>query len=156
TFKDLDDVDGFKGWIANKVAEKLMDPSSEALNPSIDTARTSIAKTCVYNLASLIIALCLFILLCIGISLIFTLIKFATKGAHHSESTAVRVIDRTLGGIVGLFVGATIIFLVLAIITTVADKAPVIVEYIESSTICKFFYELNPIGKVFAKIFTKT
>lgn len=156
TYQRVDEVDNVKGMIAEKVASKLLDKDSDALNPAIDTARTSIAKTCVYNLASLIVAVCLFFILCIGMSLVLTLIKMATKGAHKSESGAVRAIDRTLGAIVGLASGAIFVFLVLAILTTVADKATLIVSYIEDSTICKFFYDLNPIGKVFEKIFTNT
>lgn len=156
TYKRIDEVDGVKGMIAEKVASKLIDKDVEALNPDVDTARTSIAKTCVYNLSSLIMAVCLFFILCIGLSVILSLIKMATKGAHKSESGAVRAIDKTLGAIVGLASGAVFVFLILAILTTVADKATIIVSYIEDSTICKFFYDLNPIGKVFAKIFTKT
>ena len=74
---------------------------------------------------------------------------------HHSESKPVRVIDRILGGVVGLVTSAVLIMVVLAIIKAVGDKIPIVVDYINQSTVCKFFYDLNPIGTVLADIFTK-
>lgn len=136
---------GFKGKIANMLAKMLITESG------VD----SVAGVCVYNITSLIMAVCLFIACAIALTIICTVLKFAFKGFHESDSTVVRTVDRVLGGIVGLAVGAIIIFLVLAIFSALSDKAPSIINYIEQSSVCKFFYELNPIGKVFEKIFTK-
>lgn len=135
----------FKGKLAAWLAKLLITESGV----------TSVAGVCVYNVTSLIMAVALFVVCAIGLSILCTVIKAATKNLHDSDNKAVRILDRIFGGIIGLAVGAVIIFLVLAIFSALSDKAPSIINYIEQSSVCKFFYELNPIGKVFEKIFTK-
>lgn len=135
----------FKGKLAGWLAETLITESGVH----------SVASVCVYNVTSLIMAIALFVVCAIGLSIVCTVIKGATKGLHDSDNKTVRIIDKVFGGLIGLVVGAVIIFLVLAIFSALSDKAPSIMNYIEQSSVCKFFYELNPIGKVFAKIFTK-
>lgn len=158
TFQNVADTDGIKGKIANWLAGKFISPESEAVNPAATVPaeqRQSVADVCVYNITALIVAAALFLVLCIAMSIVCSILKGLTKGMHDSSSTAVRVIDKILGGIVGLVLGATFVFLVLAILAAFSDKAPSIVQYINDSTVCKFFYDLNPIGKMFEKIFTK-
>ncbi len=135
----------FKGKLAAWLAKLLITESGV----------NSVAGVCVYNVTSLIMAVALFVVCAIALTIICTVIKAATKNLHDSDNKAVRTLDRVFGGIIGLAVGAVIIFLVLAIFSALSDKAPSIINYIEQSSICKFFYELNPIGKVFEKIFTK-
>ena len=74
---------------------------------------------------------------------------------EDSKSKAIRNTNRVLGGVVGLVVGAVTILTVFAVFKATADKIPEVIYYIEQSTICKFFYDLNPIGTAFAAIFAK-
>lgn len=153
-YQALSDTDGIKGKISNWLAGKFIATDSAAVDPySLDAERESVADVCVYNLTALIIAAALFLVLCILLSIVCSILKAMTKNMHDSDSTAVRAVDRVLGGVVGLVLGATFVFLVLAILTAVSDKVPSVVAYINDSTICKFFYDLNPIGLMFAKIF---
>lgn len=135
----------FKGKLAGWLAKMLITESGVY----------SVAGVCVYNVASLIMAIALFVVCAIALTIICTVIKAATKNLHDSDSHTVRVVERVFGGIIGFAIGAIIIFIVLAIFSALSDKAPSIINYIEQSSVCKFFYELNPIGKVFEKIFTK-
>jgi uncharacterized membrane protein required for colicin V production len=109
----------------------------------------------VYNVTSLIVSAGLFVASCIVISIVCSIIKGMTKGMHNSDSKAVRIVDRVLGGAVGLAVSAVFVMVVLAVLKALEGKIPTVVEYINQSTVCKFFYDLNPIGKVLADIFTK-
>lgn len=136
---------GFKGKLAGWLAKLLI----------TESGIHSVASVCVYNVTSLIMAIALFVVCAIGLSIVCSVIKGATKGLHDSDNNTIRIIDKVFGGLIGLIVGAVIIFLVLAIFSALSDKTPSIINYIEQSSVCKFFYELNPIGKVFAKIFTK-
>lgn len=149
---NIADSDGIKGKIANWLAEKFIAPEdvSNVAEPS-----ESVADVCVYNLTSLVIALGLLLVLCIAMSIVCSILRGMTKGMHKNEKRWVSALDRVLGGVVGIVLGATIVFLVLAILAAFSDKAPSIVQYINDSTICKFFYDLNPIGQMFEKIFTK-
>lgn len=141
----LAEADGpIKGKIADWLAGKFI---------SLDGQ--SVAEVCVYNLTSLIVFAGLIIACAIVLSIVFAFIRSFTKGMHKSEKKAVRVIDRILGGIAGLVLGATTVFVILAILVSFKDKAPSIITYINESTICKFFYDLNPIGAAFEKIFTR-
>ena len=136
---------GIKGMIANWLAGLFM----------AEYGVQSLAGVCVHNVVSLIVCVALFLVSCIGLRIICSIIKGMTKNMHHSESKPVRIIDRILGGVVGLVTSAVLIMVVLAIIKAVGDKIPIVVDYINQSTVCKFFYDLNPIGTVLADIFTK-
>ena len=74
---------------------------------------------------------------------------------HESKSKRVRTVDKILGAIVGLILGAVAIMITFAVLQIVGDKVPEVIEYINQSVICKFFYDLNPIGQVLASIFSK-
>ena len=136
---------GIKGMIANWLAGLFV----------AEYGVQSLAAICVYNLTSLIISAGLFIGCCIVLRILCSIIKGMTKGMHNSESKAVRITDRVLGGVIGLVLSAVVVMVVLAILKAVEGKVPIVAEYINQSTVCKFFYDLNPIGKVLADIFTK-
>jgi uncharacterized membrane protein required for colicin V production len=136
---------GIKGMIANWLAGLFV----------AEYGVQSLAGLCVYNVTSLIVSAGLFVASCIVISIVCSIIKGMTKGMHNSDSKAVRIVDRVLGGAVGLAVSALFVMVVLAVLKALEGKIPTVVEYINQSTVCKFFYDLNPIGKVLADIFTK-
>ncbi len=135
---------GIKGMIADKVAGLLVS----------EYGVYSLASACIHNITSLIFALGLFIVACIALSIFCSIIKGMTKGMHDSQSKAVRIVDRILGGVVGLVLSAVLVLVVLAILKAIEGKVPIVAEYINQSTVCKFFYDLNPIGKVLADIFS--
>ena len=135
----------FKGLIADKVADVLI----------TDYGLQSLAGLCIRNISSLIISVCLFAISCIVLSILCSIIKGFTQGMHESSSKRVRTVDRILGAIVGLILGAVTIMIVFAVLQVVGDKVPEVIEYINQSVICKFFFDLNPIGQVLASIFSK-
>ncbi len=135
---------GLKGTLADKIAGLLIS----------EYGVYSLAGVCVQNITSLIIAICLFVVCCIVLSILCSVVKGMTKGMHNSDSRAVRAVDKTLGGIVSLVLGAVFIMLILAIFKALETRVPIIAEYINQSTVCKYFYDLNPLGKVFASIFS--
>lgn len=136
---------GLKGMIANSVADTLI----------TEYGVQSLAGLCVSNVVSLIISICTFAISCIVLSVLCSVFKGMTQNMDESKRKGVRVTNRVLGGIVGLALGAITILTVFAVFQATADKMPVVIEYINDSVICKFFYDLNPIGKALASIFTK-
>ncbi|MEG2451242.1 MAG: hypothetical protein RSB09_05850, partial [Clostridia bacterium] len=70
-------------------------------------------------------------------------------------SLPAKVVDRIGGGIVATALAFMLVLLLLAIFSALQNKIPQVIDYIQNSTIGKFFYDLNPIGKVFEQIFVK-
>lgn len=136
---------GVKGLVADTVADLLI----------TQYGVQSLAGLCVHNLTSLIISVCSFAVSCIVLSVLCSIFRGITANMEDSKSKPIRVTNRVLGGIVGLVIGAVTILTVFAVFKATADKIPEVIYYIEQSTICKFFYDLNPIGTAFASIFAK-
>ena len=136
---------GIKGLVADTVADLLI----------TEYGVQSLAGLCVHNLTSLIISVCSFAVSCIVLSILCSIFRGITANMEDSKSKPIRVTNRVLGGIVGLVIGAVTILTVFAVFKATADKIPAVIQYIEQSTICKFFYDLNPIGTAFASIFAK-
>ena len=72
---------------------------------------------------------------------------------HTSESGALKAIDRTFGAIVSTAFALVFILVVLAILNTLKDKLPTVDEALSSSTVCGYFYQNNPVAKLFTEIF---
>ena len=136
---------GVKALLADTVADLLI----------TEYGVQSLAGLCVHNLTSLIISICTFAVSCIVLSVLCSIFKGMTSNMEDSKSKAIRNTNRVLGGVVGLVVGAVTILTVFAVFKATADQIPQVIQYIEQSTICKFFYDLNPIGTAFAAIFAK-
>lgn len=136
---------GVKGLIADGVANILI----------TEYGVQSLAGLCIRNVTSLIISVCTFAISCIVLSIICSILKGVTQNMSESKSKGVRITNRILGGVVGLVLGAVAILTVFAIFKATADKIPEVIAYINDSTICKFFYDLNPIGQALASIFAK-
>lgn len=135
----------WQGLIADGVADILIS----------EYGVQSLAGLCVHNVTSLIISVCIFAISCILLSLICSILKGATQNMDESKTKGVRIANRVLGGVVGLVLGAITILTVFAVFRATADKIPQVIEYINDSVICKFFYDLNPIGQALASIFAK-
>ena len=135
----------WQGMIADGVADILIS----------EYGVQSLAGLCVHNVTSLIISVCLFAISCILLSLICSILKGATQNMDESKTKGIRIANRVLGGVVGLVLGAITILTVFAVFRATADKIPQVIEYINDSVICKFFYDLNPIGQALASIFAK-
>ena len=136
---------GLKGLLANGIADLLI----------TEYGMQSLAGLCVQNVTSLIISVCTFAASCIILSIIFAILRGVTQSMEDSKVKGIRVTNRVLGGVVGLVLGAVAILTVFAVFQATADKIPQVIEYINDSVICKFFYDLNPIGNALAAIFAK-
>lgn len=139
---ELGSVDGVKGKIAAFLAKSFVKADG-----------VTMAEVVTDNLTSLIVAIILFILYCIAAGIIAALIRKFSAGMHYSDNVGVKIIDRTLGGIVSA--GFTLIFIlvVLAIFQALQNKIPTVIDYVNDSIVGKALYDLNPVGKVFETIF---
>ena len=72
---------------------------------------------------------------------------------HTSDSKVLVGIDRTCGAIISTAFALVFIMVVLAILNSLKGKTPAVDSALESSTVCKYFYENNPIAKLFTEIF---
>lgn len=135
-------VDSAKGKLAVWLANRFVTEDGQTLG-----------KASADMLTSLILAVVLFILYCIALGIICFILRKVLKGAHRSESTAVRVADRVLGAILSTGLAFIFLLLALAILHALANVAPTMHDYLLNSPVCGFFYEHNPISNVFGRIF---
>jgi hypothetical protein len=136
---------GLKGMVANTLADLLI----------TEYGVQSLAGLCIHNLSSLIISVCTFVASCLVLTLLCAILRGVTQNMEDSKRKSIRVTNRVLGGVVGLVLGAVAIMTVFAVFRATADKIPQVIQYINDSVICKFFYDLNPIGQALASIFAK-
>jgi len=113
----------------------------------------SLGQAAADMITSIIIAAAIFILYCIGLALICRILRRIFREMHSSESPAARAIDRTLGAIVAVALGLLFILLVLAIMRSIGKAVPTVDEFFRLSPVCGYFYENNPIGLIFTRIF---
>lgn len=103
--------------------------------------------------SDIIVALIMFVVYCVALGLICWLIRKIFAKMHTSESNALKAIDRTFGAIVSTAFALVFILVVLAILNTLKDKLPTVDEALSSSTVCGYFYQNNPVAKLFTEIF---
>ena len=104
-------------------------------------------------LSDVIVAIVLFVVYCIALGIICWLLRTLFAKMHTSDSKVLVGIDRTCGAIISTAFALVFIMVVLAILNSLKGKIPTVDSAIESSTVCKYFYENNPIAKLFAEIF---
>ncbi len=138
----LEDFGGIQGIFAKFLAERFIDESNSG---------SSLAGVAANMLTSLIAALILFVGYSIGLGLVGLILRKATKGMHKSENKVVNVLDRLGGALIGAALSLVFILVVLAILKSINIES--VNAFINSSTICKYFFDSNPISTVFAKIF---
>lgn len=103
--------------------------------------------------SDIIVAVIMFVVYCVALGLICWLIRKIFAKMHTSESNALKAIDRTFGAIVSTAFALVFILVVLAILNTLKDKLPTVDEALSSSTVCGYFYQNNPVAKLFTEIF---
>lgn len=108
-----------------------------------------VAGRFITNILSLVIV---FLIYLIVLSLVCVLIRKFTKGMHKSEIGWVKVIDRSLGAVISTALAFIALLIVLAILTKLAQKYPVINEYLGTSVVKKLS-EVNPITTLWTKFF---
>ena len=138
----LKNVDGFKGWIANFLAEKFVQEEGHSLG--------EVASNWITNIVAAVAA---FIVFAIALGLICWLIRLLLKPLHNSESSAVKLIDRILGAIVSAALTLLFVLVAFAIFHIFDSKMAIVTDYLKNSAICGFLYESNPISTVFSRIF---
>lgn len=138
----LKSVDGFKGMIANFLAEKFVQEEGHSLG--------EVAADWITNIVA---ATASFIVFCIALGLICWLIRLLFKRMHDSESSAVKWIDRILGALVSGALTLLFVLVVFAIFHIFDDKMTIVTDYLKNSAVCGYLYENNPISTVFSRIF---
>lgn len=138
----LSEYNGLKGRFANWLCERFMKP---------DMYGTSIASIGSGMITSVIIFAIAFIVYCIALGIICAIIRKITGGMHTSESSVAKLFDRLIGAIISAALGFVFLLVVLAILKSI--NIGVVTDFINGSTVCKYFFDNNPISQVFAKIF---
>ena len=103
--------------------------------------------------SDIIVAVIMFVVYCVALGLICWLLRKIFAKMHTSESGALKAIDRTFGAIVSTAFALVFILVVLAILNALKDKLPTVDEALSSSTVCGYFYQNNPVAKLFTEIF---
>ncbi len=142
-YVELSSIDGVKGKIANSLAGSFFTEDGQ-----------TVAQMITFRITGFVFLLGLFIAYCIGLGIVFALLRRATERMKYSQSTVVKIIDRTLGGVVSVALGLVFIFFVFAIIAALGNVAPEAADYIINSPVGGFLYGINPVGKVFADVFS--
>ena len=135
-------VDSAKGKLAVWLAERFITEDGQTLG-----------KASADMLTSIIVSAALFVIYCILLGIICYILRKIFKGMHNSDSSAIRIVDRVFGAVVSTGLAFVFILLVLAILHALARVIPTVHEYLQSSVICGFFYQNNPIGNIFGSIF---
>lgn len=103
--------------------------------------------------SDIIVAVIMFVVYCVAMGLICWLLRKIFAKMHTSESGALKAIDRIFGAIVSTAFALVFILVVLAILNALKDKLPTVDEALSSSTVCGYFYQNNPVAKLFTEIF---
>ncbi len=135
-------VDSAKGKLAVWLAERFITEDGQTLG-----------KASADMLTSIIVSAALFVIYCILLGIICYILRKIFKGMHNSDSSAIRIVDRVFGAVVSTGLAFVFILLVLAILHALARVIPTVHEYLQSSVICGFFYQNNPISNIFGSIF---
>ena len=139
----ISSVDGTKGKIANWLAEKYIDEDGQ-----------TVAGVIVDNISSLIISIVLFLLYCIAFGVVFAFVRKASHSLSDSDSSAILVVDRILGSVVGCTLACVTVLFIFGIFASLQDKMPSAIEYIKGNIVSGYVYENNPVKVVFESIFT--
>lgn len=138
--------DGFassiKGKFALWLAQKFITDDGQTIGGVAGTFASDI-----------IVAVIMFVVYCVALGLICWLLRKIFAKMHTSESSALKAVDRTFGAIVSTAFALVFILVVLAILSALKDKLPTVDEALSSSTVCGYFYQNNPVAKLFAEIF---
>ncbi len=103
----------------------------------------------------IITAVVMFVVYCIILGLICWLLRKIFAKMHQSDNGALKAIDRIFGALISTAFALIFVLTVLAILNALRGKIPTVDQYIDDSTICKYFYNNNPIATLFAQIFGK-
>ena len=138
----LKNADGFKGMIANFLAEKFVTEEGHSLG--------EVAADWITNIV--VSAVC-FIVFSIALGVICWLIRKLFEKMHNSESSAIKWIDRILGALVSAALTLLFVLVVFAIFHIFDNKMAIVTDYLKNSAVCGYLYQNNPISTVFSKIF---
>lgn len=103
--------------------------------------------------SDIIVAAIMFVAYCVALHLVCWLLRKVFAKMHTSESGVLKAIDRTFGAIVSTAFALVFILVVLATLNALKDKLPTVDTALSSSTICGYFYQNNPVAKLFTEIF---
>jgi uncharacterized membrane protein required for colicin V production len=142
TYTALKEVGGFKGVLANWLADKFEPQDSQ-----------TVAEVIVGNIANLILSIILFALFAFALSVICALLRRLTQNMHTSENRAVRALNKVLGGVLGAGLAMIFVLFVFAIFASLEDKMPSVISAVKASPVSAFFYNNNPVGSVLTGIF---
>lgn len=119
----------------------------------IKESGTSVGSVAGVFITDIIVAAITYVIICVVLGLICWLLRKIFKSMRESESSTLKTIDRVFGAVVSTAFALIFIFLVLAILYTLREKTGSVDAALRDSTVCGYFYEHNPVSKLFAEIF---
>lgn len=134
--------DGIKAKFANWLAERFITEDGQTIG--------GVAGNFI---SDIIVSVIMFVVYCIALGLICWLIRLLFRGMHTSNIGAIRFVDRSLGAVISVALTLVFVLVVLAIIAKAADENSVVNVYLTNSKICGYFYNNNPITKLWTSIF---
>lgn len=139
--------------VLGKIKGKLAVGLAQHYITSQDKDGVSLAGYAADALTKIIFDVALFIVYCIVLGVVFYLLRKVFKKMHDAESSGVRLLDRVLGGVVAAGLALLALLLVFAIIKLAAPAGSKVAQFFESAKIAGTLYNINPMGKVFTKLF---
>jgi len=132
------------GFVKDKVVQKIDEKTSEEVSEIADSIGFEAAKT----VCALIAFVLVFVLVLILMQVVKCVLKIAVK------LPIVRKVDKIGGIAVGFAQGALFILVALLLVSALSSLSYMqsVVEGIENSTITKFLYESNFIGKIISNL----
>lgn len=132
------------GFVKDKVVEKVDEVAAEEVSKIADSIGMEAAKA----VCALIAFVLIFVLVLILMQVVKGVLKFAVK------LPLVKQVDKTAGIAVGFVQGGLLIFIALLLVSILSSFSFMqgTIEAIENSTITKFLYESNFIGKIISNL----
>lgn len=133
---------GTKGAFAKFFAEKFVTENGVSV---AESAVNSITSVCVFAI--------LFVIYVAAITLLFMLLRMLCRPLLDTQSTGLRLLDKSMGVVFNLVVGLVFVWIVFAVIASLQDKIPSAHSALSDSAFAGLLYRNNPIATVFLRIF---
>lgn len=132
-------ADKSKAALAQRLAKRFITPDNDGV---------SLAGIAARAITSVIVAVLAFIGFCLGLWLIFFILRRIFRRIHRSDSGALGALDRLLGAAIGMFMALVFLLVVLAILRACGVRGS-----IGTAPIIGYLFDHNPVRNIFSRVF---